>query len=180
VSGGVPADVRTVAESLDGSAIGEGLQLYALIGLQKAYPGRFPLDGSLSSEGLATKASLKQQCVVQTLAGFPFRRFTDYSTGETIRQFDARPDVAAVYAEDDLTTRPAPTVPVFQYHAALDEIVPIGQARTLNATWCAAGTRTVFGIVPGDHVIGETTGLPAALGWLAERFAGRPVLTSCS
>ncbi len=44
VSGGVPADVQNVAESLDGSLIGEGLQLYALIGLQQAYPGQFPLD----------------------------------------------------------------------------------------------------------------------------------------
>jgi pimeloyl-ACP methyl ester carboxylesterase len=180
VSGGVPADIRDVAESLDGSAIGEGLQLDALIGLQQAYPGRFPLDAALSPAGLATEASVKGQCVVQTLASFPFGRFTDYSTGETIQQFDARPDVAAVYADDDLTTRPAPTVPVLQYHAALDEIVPIGQARALNAAWCAAGTRTVFTVVPGDHIAGETAGLPAALAWLADRFAGRPAPTTCS
>ncbi|WP_329063596.1 lipase family protein [Amycolatopsis sp. NBC_01480] len=180
VSGGVPADIANVAESLDGSLIGEGLQLYALIGLQQAYPARFPLDGSLSAVGKATEATLKTQCVVQTLAGFPLKKFSDYSTGETIQQFDARPDVAAVYAENNLITRPAPTMPVFQYHAALDEIVPLGQARALNRAWCAAGVRAAFTLVPGDHIAGETAGLPAALAWLGDRFAGRPAPTTCS
>ncbi|MEU4675338.1 lipase family protein, partial [Amycolatopsis sp. NPDC023774] len=180
VSGGVPADVQDVAESLDGSLIGEGLQLYALIGLQQAYPGSFPLDEALSATGEATEDSVKSQCVVQTLAGFPLKKFSDYSTGETIQQFDTRPDVAAVYAENNLITRPAPTVPVFQYHAALDEIVPIGQAQTLNRTWCTHGARTVFTVVPGDHITGETTGLPAALAWLNDRFTGRPAPTTCA
>jgi hypothetical protein len=179
VSGGVPADVRNVAESLDGSAIGEGLQLYALIGLQQAYPGRFPLDRSLSAAGKDTVAALKTQCVVQTLASFPLKKFSDYSTGQTIQQFDAQPDVASVYAENNLSTRPAPQVPVYQYHASLDEIVPIGQARALNHTWCSEGVRTVFTVVPGDHVTGETTGLAGAISWLADRFAGRPAPTTC-
>lgn len=179
VSGGVPADVRNVAESLDGSPIGEGLQLYALIGLQQAYPGRFPLDASLSAVGRTTEADLKTQCVVQTLASYPLKSFSDVSTGQTIQQFDARSDVAAVYAENNLITRPAPAVPVFQYHAALDEIVPIGQAQTLNHAWCAEGARTVFTLVPGDHITGETTGLPAAISWLIDRFAGRPAPTTC-
>ncbi|MGW6924831.1 lipase family protein [Streptomyces sp. NPDC054950] len=180
VSGGVPADVRNVAESLDGSAIGEGLQLYALIGLQQAYPGQFPLDDSLSAAGKATEASLKTQCVVQTLASYPFKKFSDYSTGVTIQQFDAQPGVASVHAQNNLITRPAPTVPVLQYHAALDEIIPIGQARALNQVWCTADVRTVFTVVPGDHIAGETTGLPAAVSWLTDRFAGRPAPTTCS
>lgn len=179
VSGGVPADIKNVAESLDGSLTGEGLQLYALIGLQQAYPGQFRLDDSLSAAGKATEASLKTQCVVQTLATYPLERFTDYSTGASIAQFDAQPDIAAVYAESNLITRPALTVPLFQYHAALDEIVPLGQARALNQAWCAAGVRTVFTVVPGDHIAGETAGLPTAIGWLSDRFAARPAPTTC-
>jgi predicted esterase len=63
---------------------------------------------------------------------------------------------------------------VLQYHAAVDEIVPIGQAQALHQAWCAAGVRTVFTVVPGDHVAGETAGLPAALAWLSDRFADYP------
>jgi hypothetical protein len=179
VSGGVPSDVQNVAESLDGSVIGEGLQLYALIGLQQAYPGSFPLDGVLSADGKATEASLKSQCVVQTLASFPLRKFTDYSTGESIQQFDARADVAAVYVQNNLINRPAPTVAVLQYHAALDEIIPIGQAHALYRAWCARGANMVFTVVPGDHITGETTGLPTALAWLTDRFAAHPAPTTC-
>jgi hypothetical protein len=179
VSGGVPADVQNVAESLDGSLIGEGLQLYALIGLQQAYPDRFPLDASLGATGKTTEAALKTQCVVQTLASFPLRRFSDFSTGQTIQQFDAQTDVAGVYAENDLISRPAPRVSAFQYHAAADEIVPISQAQALHQAWCAAGVRTVFTVVPGDHIAGETAGLPAALAWLSDRFAELPAPTTC-
>ncbi|WP_329234728.1 lipase family protein [Streptomyces canus] len=118
--------------------------------------------------------------VVQTLAGYPFKKFSDYSTGATIQQFDAQPAVASVYAQNNLITRPAPTVPVLQYHAALDEIIPISQARVLNQTWCTAGVRTVFTVVPGDHIVAETTGLPAAVSWLTDRFAGRPAPATCS
>jgi hypothetical protein len=34
-------------------------------------------------------------------------------------------------------------------------------------------------VVLGDHITGETTGLPAAIGWLSDRFAGRPAPTTC-
>jgi Secretory lipase len=70
VSGGVPADVRNVAESLDGN-VGAGLMLDALVGLQQAYPGRFPLDPTLNETGRAAVATVKTRCVVQTLVSFP-------------------------------------------------------------------------------------------------------------
>ena len=177
VAGGVPADARNVAESLDGT-LAAGLQFYALIGFQQAYPGRFPLDAALNDAGRAAVATLKTQSVTDTLAGFPFTTFSDLSTGETIQQFDARPDVAAVYAANNLADQPAPRVPVYQYHAAADEIVPIAQARALFDTWHAHGVRVSFTVVPGDHVLGETAGLPGAVAWLDARFANLPLPAS--
>jgi hypothetical protein len=179
VSGGVPADVRNVAESLDGN-VGAGLMLDALVGLQQADPERFPLDPTLNETGRAAVATVKTQCVVQTLASFPFSRFSQFSQGsETIQQFDARPDVASVFAENNLGDRPAPTVPILQYHGVADEIVPLGQARALHDQWCAKGARAVFTLVAGDHIAAETAGLPAAIGWLSDRFAGLPAPTGC-
>ena len=116
---------------------------------------------------------------MQTLFSYPLKRFSDFSTDETIHQFDAQPSVAAVYAQNNLITRPAPTVPVFQYHAALDEIIPLGQAQALHQAWCAQGVRTVFSLAPGDHVAGETAGLLPALAWLADRFADHPAPSTC-
>jgi hypothetical protein len=37
----------------------------------------------------------------------------------------------------------------------------------------------IFTVVPGDHVTGETTGLPGAVSWLADRFGERPLQTTC-
>jgi hypothetical protein len=85
-----------------------------------------------------------------------------------------------VFAENNLGGRPAPTVPILQYHAVADEIVPIGQARALHDQWCAKGARAVFTLVLGDHIVGETAGLPAAIGWLSDRFAGLPAPTGCN
>ena len=76
-------------------------------------------------------------------------------------------------------TQPQRARSIFQYHASLDEIIPIAQARALNQAWCPQGVRTAFTIDPGDHVAGQTTGLPAAIAWLSDRFTERPAPTTC-
>ena len=45
-----------------------------LIGLQQAYAAQFRLDDSPSAAGKATEASLKTQCVVQRLVGYPLKK----------------------------------------------------------------------------------------------------------
>lgn len=178
-SGGVPADAKAVGDSLNRN-VGAAFLLYSVSGFGAAYPARFPIASHLNAAGKAVLAAVNTQCTTDSL---PKYAFTDVSTylrnGETIAQFEQIPSVAAVLAENTLTTRPALRVPVFQYHGLADEIVPIAQALTLHATWCAKGVTTVFVGVPGEHVTASAEGAPLAVQFLADRLAGRAVAASC-
>ena len=94
--------------------------------------------------------------------------------------FRSLPSVAKVISANTLTTKALlPKVPVFQYHGAADEIVPMPQARTLHTTWCRKGVKTAFQLFPGEHLTTNAQAAPLAVQFLADRYAGRPYAGSC-
>jgi len=178
-SGGVPADPKAVGDSLNANA-GAAFLLDALIGNQVAYPKQWQFTPLLNPAGIAAVATIKQQCVSDSLTTFAFKDLNTYLTpGHTLAQFEATPGVTAVTAANQLAAQPAPRVPVYQYHSAADEIVPLAQATALHQKWCTEGVRTRMDLYPGDHVTGDSEGAPAAVRWIDEVFSGRPILTAC-
>ena len=74
----------------------------------------------------------------------------------------------------------APTVPVFQSHALYDEIIPLKQARTLRAAWCAKGANVTWKTYDfAEHAIGIVMSHPDAIAFLGDRFAGKAVKGNC-
>jgi hypothetical protein len=179
-AGGIPADVKAVGDSLDGGAT-ESLLLDAIIGLDSAYPKAIQLASHVNAAGAAVTAELEQECVGgPATATTAFHHVSDYTNdGETLAQLEAPPAVQSVLAANDLITKAAPRVPIYQYHGAADEIVPLAQAQQLHRAWCAEGVRTRMDLYPGDHVTAAVEGAPAALTWLSNALAGQPNLTSC-
>jgi hypothetical protein len=179
-AGGVPADVKAVGDSLDGGAT-EALLLDAIIGLDSAYPQAIQLARHVNAEGAAVGAKLKQECVGgPTTATTALHHVSDYTVGgETLAQLEAPPAVQSVLAANDLITKAAPRVPIYQYHGAGDEVVPLAQAVQLHRAWCADGVQTRMDLYPGEHVTAAAEGAPAALSWLSNALAGRPNPTSC-
>ena len=178
--GGVPADLGALARSLDGGPAAY-FGLLGVIGLDAAYPDAVRLDERLNARGQQVVAQLRTECVggAGTL-GTAFTSVADYTAdGATLEQLLAEPDIAAVVAENDLATRPAPTVPVYQSHAAADEIVALGQAQDLHETWCAAGVTTRLDLLPAEHVTGQVESLPGFAAWLGAVSRGLPVVPSC-
>ena len=178
--GGVPADLAALAQSLDGGPAAY-FGLLGVIGLDAAYPDAIGLDERLNARGQQVVAQLRSECVggAGTLTT-AFASVSDYTTdGSTLEQLMAEPEIAAVLAENDLSTRPVPTVPIYQSHAAADEIVALGQAQDLHATWCAAGATTRLDLLPGDHVTGGFESLVPFSAWLQAVTRGLPVPASC-
>lgn len=70
-------------------------------------------------------------------------------------------------------------VPIFQYHAGGDEIVPLALAQALHRRWCAEGVQTRLDLEPGEHITGSSEGSAAAITWLQTGFAGLPEVTNC-
>lgn len=173
-AGGVPADLQRVAEHLDGSS-NFGLAAAAGVGLAAAYP-ELDLDSYLTDEGRALFHDIRNKCVSDINSALAGRRLAELTTSDMLNS----PAWQARLAENRLGGGSAPAVPVFVYHAADDEIIPLSVGRTLREEWCDAGARVLWTRLPApNHVLGAVEGAPLAIQWLATRFWNLPAVGNC-
>jgi hypothetical protein len=178
-AGGIPADPKAVGDSLNGQ-LGAGFLLDALIGNQVTYRAQWPFSPMLNRAGMAAVRTDKGECVNDSLTTFAFKDLNTYlEAGHTLQKFEALPSVARILRANQLADQPRPRVPIFQYHAGGDEIVPLAQAQALHRRWCAEGVQTRLDLEPGEHITGSPEGSAAAITWLRTGFAGLPELTNC-
>jgi hypothetical protein len=117
-------------------------------------------------------------CLIEAAEQHPFAR---------IQNWEAEPDALMLPAVTTFIHSISPrympghpTVPVFEYHDAADEFAPLAPALDTMATWCARGTSVDEHVVPGgEHIEYESAGQPAALDYLAARFAGDAAPSTC-
>nr|WP_312880025.1 lipase family protein [Actinokineospora xionganensis] len=172
VAGGVPGDLVQVTLKLDGSR-GFGFLLYALVGLDNAYP-EIKLESYLNDAGRAAVADVQNEsCTLELLLKYKNKALSEYTTDTPVQ--DA---LLAAVAKNKLGTMPV-KVPVFQYHGSSDDIVPFGQADTLHKTYCRAGVNLTWKAYPTDHVTGIFDGNADAMTFLKDRVAGTPATPNC-
>lgn len=173
VAGGVPADLTSVAETMDGG-LGFGFLAFAAIGLDAAYP-ELDLDSFLNANGRTRIARAKTEyCTAELLFLEAFQTIADFTTANPLDT----PQWKSRLAENRLGARP-PRVPVLQYHARDDQILNLPQAEALRATYCDKGVRVQFDRVPGEHAFGFVNGARAAHEWIVNRFRGTKPPTNC-
>lgn len=177
--GGVPADLAAVAKSLDGSAF-VAFALMAALGLDGAYPD-LKLDSYLNAAGKDLKTKSTTVCITSvdgfsTFLDTAFKHLSDYTTTNPLDT----PTWQARLAQQKLGAA-APKFPVYQYHGAIDEIIPLDQAMQLRKTWCAAGVQHTWKTeLASEHATGMISGFGDGLTWLGDRFAGKPATNNCS
>lgn len=176
-AGGVPGDLIATANFVDGSAA-VALALMAAVGFDTAYPD-LRLESYLNGRGRDLIARARSLCLASvdgatTLVSTAFTERSDYVTRDPLADQAWRTRLRSSRLGG---TRPA--APVFQYHGLLDEIVPYGQAAATRDRWCARGAEVTFLTLPGEHVSGVVQGIPRAMDFLAARFAGAPVTSTC-
>ncbi|HEX2316802.1 MAG TPA: lipase family protein [Thermomonospora sp.] len=175
---GVPADLIAVARGLDGS-LGVAFAFMAAVGYDAAYP-ELDLPAYLNDAGRKLLATSQNVCLVSadgisTFLGTAFKRISDYTTTDplTTPAWQQRLNANKLGGT-------APAVPVFQGHAGLDEIIPFAQAQQLRRDWCARGADVTWRTYPlSEHALGLVRSLPDALGFLTDRFAGKPAQGNC-
>jgi pimeloyl-ACP methyl ester carboxylesterase len=178
VAGGVPADLTKVAEFLDGSAF-VSFALMAAMGLDRAY-GELDLETFLNDKGTKLQADNANTCLLGldgfgALAGTAFTSMDDWVTSNPLYTpaWQNRLNQNRLGASK-------PSVPVYQYHAEFDEIVPLDPALQLRSEWCAKGANVRYEKVSlSEHATGLVAGYPGALTWLTERFLGLPAIGNC-
>ncbi|AEW92435.1 hypothetical protein SCATT_00640 [Streptantibioticus cattleyicolor NRRL 8057 = DSM 46488] len=191
-SGGVPGDLKTVAASLNGGAFA-GFLGDAAIGIAAAYP-TLPFDSLLNSTGRSAVAKAKSLCLAGTVVSFAGQRIESYSTAGysldqlyALRGTDGRSWGEILDAQKlGVGVGPAGSgadhevaFPVFQYRGLADEVIPTATEDATRQAYCRAGITTAWKTYPGDHLLTDKEAVNDAVGWFADRFAGKPAPDDC-
>ena len=192
-AGAPPADLAALAAGpADGSVL-TGAIAYAVNGIIQDYPTLArPVNDLLNQRGREVLAATKSQCAAETALRYGFQKSSDYTqNGQPISTFlDTKPFKAVVDAQ--LIGTLTPTAPVYIWQGRNDDLVPFEQSLQLAKDWCAKDNHAPVQfqeydfppVFPGfaiGHALPAVLGLPAAQGWLYQRFASSdPAPSNCS
>jgi hypothetical protein len=175
--GGLVTDLKATLNAFSGSPLG-GALVIGFVGVNRSYP-EADLLHYLNAAGQQAVAESQTDCINDAATQFPLA---------SVQQFEASPGVLELPAINQLLqsisplwTSGTPTAPIYDYHELLDEYAPIAGDRQLMQRYCKAGVHVDHvELLTGEHIAGTVTGAPAAIAYLADRFAGRPVPDDCS
>lgn len=172
--GGVPPDITAVAKNLDGGLF-SSIMLAGSVGMSRAYP---ELTTLWNDAGRAMAADIGTMCIEEYSgeSRFQFKRMDQYTTEPDALDV---PWVQEIMALNHLGAR-TPRAPIFLYQAIADELIPVADVNELVEGYCAEGVTIYYHQDPtSDHNSLAVSGGPAAVGYLASRFAGAPAPNNC-
>jgi Secretory lipase len=168
--GGMPADLTTVAQFIDGGPFA-GFEFAVADSLARAYPSA-GIPALLNARGVQDFQAIKGLCQDAILTTFPFRTL---SHDATVAEPLAVPAVADALNANKLGLAGAPRTPVYDYHVDTDEVVPVGQDNATVQLWRARGAKVeLVRDVIGGHVGEYAKRLSATVAFLQDRFDGKP------
>ncbi|MEU4314388.1 lipase family protein [Nocardia sp. NPDC024068] len=177
--GGVGADLGAALEMANNQAT-SGLVFAAVMGLAREYPDFADfLDRNLDPVGKTLMTLKAPLCVQYQSALLPFLNLK----GMMRTQGDPMRDPAVTAMLDDTRMgRSVPDMPLFVWHSAWDEILPLPATNRLVDTYCADPGASVQYTRDhaSEHIAAEVTGGPAALLWLRDRLGGVPAQPGCA
>jgi hypothetical protein len=173
-NGGTPANLQAVKNNIDGSAFFAFLAGTA-IGFRAAYPA-LNVNQYLTLYGKLAIATLDNLCQLPALALYALHHLTEY----TINNVDptTQPAFAAALNANNLGTQ-KPAAPMYQYHGAIDEVIPYAVEQTLHTQWCALGARSQLVPYVAEHVTTQLLAQTDVVNWMANRFAGQTAPSNC-
>ncbi len=173
-AGGTPANLQAVAKNINGSTFFAFLAGTAL-GFSYAYPG-VDLQASLTPTGQSALAALDEMCQGTALTTYAGKSIQDYTIGGV--DPITSPAWTKVLDENNLGTM-KPSVPLYQYHGLVDEVIPYGVEQTLHDQYCAMGVTTELVGYPGEHVTTQLEAQANVDSWIQHRIEGKPAPSNC-
>ncbi|MEI2712247.1 MAG: lipase family protein [Nocardioides sp.] len=174
--GAVPADLKKVAQKIDGTMWAEFL-LYAARGLSQSYG----IDPHSVTNDLGDKKmdEIEGHCVFDLFSNSFVKSSTLTDSGQSLVQImDSEPWRTMVEQQRIGTLKPA--FPVLVTHSALDDTIPYDQGKAMAKSWCAKGANVRFStnLNPG-HLGGMLATSTEMYGFFEARFAGLPQWSNC-
>ena len=178
VAGAAPAlDLPAIASAQWNQAVGWVIGSDLLESWPTYYPN-LPVESILTTVGADVDARLAAQCIgTSGLEAFALEK-----AGQQLFSQDPTTQAAWSSALDAQTPGPLPdSVPVFIAQGTADEVVLPWPTAIVERDWCAAGSAIdVLWLGGVNHQDAALVGGPAAVRWIADRFAGRPASSSCA
>ncbi|RKT11371.1 secretory lipase [Streptomyces sp. 1114.5] len=192
--GGLLVDPAHNLKYVDGALVWNGLIPLALIGVSRSYG--LDLTPYLSDYGLQVHQKLQNGSIVNALGQYPGLTWAKMAKPEYADPDSVPPFVAAVNRVN-LGSAGTPTVPgyiaqggggfwegTFNNPAGIgtgDGVMVAGDVRALARQYCDSGNGAIkydqFDLL--SHLGVPAPWAPLALGWLNDRFAGRPAPSDC-
>lgn len=155
IIGGTPADMELIADRMNGS-VGSSYFMAASLGVAREYPEMLRYLNFFGRHVARTaKDFCKQDLTYAAILTVPLQALTRWD-------IFYKPDVKAIFQDVSLGSY-TPDVPVYAYHGAFDEFMPLEGVENLQQTWCNAGVEVSLDTPFGGHIIGEITGRADAL-----------------
>ena len=180
-TGGIPGDFVSTAKYLDGS-YGFAFLGLSIVGLSNQYGQDIPINLIASTTpggGVETLNRISGECIFKALFDVMGHSLSEYTIGnQPLDQLLQVGSVKATLQKQALGTNKVPA-PVYQYHGAADEFIPLDQAFALKKAWCAKGTKVTFDLYPSEHIATLSQAGAPVLTWLADRFAGKAATDTC-
>ena len=168
----LPEIVSVQWETAAGWAIGPE----ALVGWQYIDPS-LPIEGVLTQAGKDNAERLALECI-EPAALEGYLRTDVGQNFFTVNPSD-NPGWADLIAEQTPPPMPA-DMPVFIAQGTADDVVLPWPQAMLQEQWCQAGSTLTMEWLGGvNHVEAAIVAGPAAMVWIADRFAGRPAARTC-
>lgn len=176
-TGGIPAELRSVARNLDGST-GAAFLMSTVAGLSNEYGKRVPIGLIASDAGKVELAKLANECVFEALLDLQNKTLGSLTVGDQALE-DLLDVVSGVLDEQELGKQ-TPTMPIYQYHGQADEFIPLAQAFDLKKKYCVGGAKVKFDAYPSEHLITMVQSAPKVLAWMSDRLAGKAPPNTCA
>jgi alpha-beta hydrolase superfamily lysophospholipase len=140
------------------------------------YPD-LPVDSILTTSGADAQARLAAECIAQSALEAQVRE----TFGEAFFAVNPNDQPAWRTALQEQTPPPMPdTMPVFIAQGTADQVVLAWPNAIVQEQWCAAGSMiSVLWMGGVNHQDAAKVAGPAAVEWIADRFAGRPAGRTC-
>ncbi|MFI8569266.1 lipase family protein [Rhodococcus sp. NPDC078407] len=178
-AGGAPMNLERMARDLGFAPHPMfGLAFAAALGIEREYPNRIPISSQLNPLGKDIERKMQNGCTNDIItAGAGKSAMEVAGTLDLINS----PEAIAAVNENSVEMYPGvPKAPFFEWHSPSDALIPVSAIDNTLARYCGAGVLVTEVRVPSnDHLTAAVLGLPQALEWIDQRFAGVPAPTTC-
>ncbi|OZF34678.1 lipase [Rhodococcus sp. 14-2496-1d] len=178
-NGGAPMNLERMARDLGFAPHPMfGLAFAAALGIEREYPTRIPISSQLNPLGKEIENKIQNGCTNDIIAAGAGKSAMEVAgTLDLINS----PEAIAAVNDNSVELYPGvPKAPYFEWHSPTDALIPVSAIDNTIARYCRAGVLVTEVKVPSnDHLTAAVLGLPQALEWIDQRFAGVPATSNC-